>query len=277
MKATRVLLIGAICAAAGIAPRLCGLSAQAQDAPTEVYAVGNDVSAPRLAPVIFTPPASGTCGQKTEGKVQLSMVVDANGHPRNIMFTKPLANDLDKLALVAVEAERFTPAMRNNVPVAVGQIVDVSLKACVVQQNDSAKQTRLILRLRTVPEQKFKNDSSLRGEMRFAPEEGFPLTPAKTAAAPSNQSAHTSAPILLVSPYAEYTEQARFRGLTGICLISLIVDEHGLPRNQHVIKALGDGLDGNALAAVSRYRFKPAMKDGMPVPAIIVVEVNFRL
>jgi outer membrane biosynthesis protein TonB len=44
-----------------------------------------------------------------------------------------------------------------------------------------------------------------------------------------------------------------------------------------VVRSLGMGLDEKALEAVSRYRFKPALKNGKPVPAIITVEVNFRL
>jgi len=37
------------------------------------------------------------------------------------------------------------------------------------------------------------------------------------------------------------------------------------------------GLDEKALEAVAKYRFKPALKNGKPVAAAILVEVNFRL
>jgi protein TonB len=40
---------------------------------------------------------------------------------------------------------------------------------------------------------------------------------------------------------------------------------------------LGWGLDEKALAAVMRYRFKPAKKDETPVAVRISVVVNFRL
>ena len=40
---------------------------------------------------------------------------------------------------------------------------------------------------------------------------------------------------------------------------------------------LGMGLDENALKAVTKYRFKPAMFDGKPVPVKIKIEVNFRV
>ena len=60
-------------------------------------------------------------------------------------------------------------------------------------------------------------------------------------------------------------------------MISIIVDSRGYPQSPRVVRSLGMGLDEKALDAVRRYRFKPAMKDGKPVPVMITVEVNFRL
>jgi len=42
-------------------------------------------------------------------------------------------------------------------------------------------------------------------------------------------------------------------------------------------RALRIGLDEKAIEAIRNYRFKPAMKDGRPVPSAITVEVDFRL
>jgi TonB family protein len=44
-----------------------------------------------------------------------------------------------------------------------------------------------------------------------------------------------------------------------------------------VTRSLGLGLDQKALEAVAKWRFKPGMKDGKPVPVIATVQVNFRL
>jgi TonB family protein len=60
-------------------------------------------------------------------------------------------------------------------------------------------------------------------------------------------------------------------------VISVIIDAQGNPQSPHVVRALGMGLDEKALAAVMRYRFKPAKKDGKPVAVRMIVEVNFRL
>ena len=84
-------------------------------------------------------------------------------------------------------------------------------------------------------------------------------------------------PIPLVSPEAEFSDEARRNKYQGICTIAVIVDARGFPQNPRVVRSLGMGLDEKALEAVRRYRFKPAMKDGKAVAVMIYVEVNFRL
>jgi len=86
-----------------------------------------------------------------------------------------------------------------------------------------------------------------------------------------------TAPIPIVTPEAEFSDQARRQRYQGICLISVIIDAHGYPQNPRVVQALGMGLDEKALDAVRRYRFKPATNGGRPVPVRITVEVDFRL
>jgi len=87
-----------------------------------------------------------------------------------------------------------------------------------------------------------------------------------------------SAPVALVTPEAEFSDEARRAKYQGVVLISLIVDAQGNPQNPRVVRPLGMGLDEKAMEAVRKYKFKPALKDGhIPVPVMITVEVNFRL
>ncbi len=87
-----------------------------------------------------------------------------------------------------------------------------------------------------------------------------------------------SAPVVLHSVMAEYSDEARRANYQGVCLISLIVDAQGNPQNIRVVRALGMGLDAKAIEAIRQYKFKPAMKDGTtPVPVQITIEVDFRL
>jgi TonB family protein len=85
------------------------------------------------------------------------------------------------------------------------------------------------------------------------------------------------APTVVYAPEAEFSDEARRQKYQGVCMISVVVDAHGNPRNLRVIRPLGMGLDEKALAAVRGYRFKPGTKDGKPVPVTITVEVDFRL
>ncbi|HSY03986.1 MAG TPA: energy transducer TonB [Acidobacteriaceae bacterium] len=81
-----------------------------------------------------------------------------------------------------------------------------------------------------------------------------------------------------VHPNPEYSDQARKKRIQGVVLISLTVDEQGMPTDLHIERSLGYGLDEKALDCVSQYRFEPATKpDGTPVPAHIAIEVSFHL
>jgi periplasmic protein TonB len=87
-----------------------------------------------------------------------------------------------------------------------------------------------------------------------------------------------SAPVLIHSVEAEFSDEARRAKYQGVCLVSLIVDAQGNPQNIRVVRALGMGLDEKAIEAIKQYKFKPAMKDGRnPVPVPITIEVDFRL
>lgn len=86
-----------------------------------------------------------------------------------------------------------------------------------------------------------------------------------------------SAPQALSTPDPEYTEEARKAKTQGTCILWLIVDSTGHPRDVRVVRGLGYGLDAKALEAVRQWTFQPSMKDGKPVDVQISVEVGFRL
>jgi protein TonB len=75
----------------------------------------------------------------------------------------------------------------------------------------------------------------------------------------------------------DYSDDARKAQLQGTVIVELVVDEQGMPRNLKVVRSLGLGLDERALEAVSKWRFRPAYRDGKPSAAPALVEVTFRL
>ena len=77
------------------------------------------------------------------------------------------------------------------------------------------------------------------------------------------------------SPKAEYSAEARSKGVSGHVVVALIVPSKGEVKNIMVAKSLGSGLDEKAIEAVGQWKFNPATKDGKPVSVVVAVDVAF--
>ncbi|MEZ5398485.1 MAG: energy transducer TonB [Bryobacteraceae bacterium] len=86
-----------------------------------------------------------------------------------------------------------------------------------------------------------------------------------------------SAPALLSKVEPEYSEEARKAKFQGTVVLQIVVDETGKARDIRVVRPLGLGLDEKAIEAVQKWRFRPGMLNGKPVPVQATIEVNFRL
>jgi TonB family protein len=86
-----------------------------------------------------------------------------------------------------------------------------------------------------------------------------------------------SPPQEVSAPSPTYPETARKEGYYGTCVLTLVVDSDGLPRDLKVVRPLGMGLDDKALEAAHQGRFKPATKGGMPVAVKVNIEISFHL
>lgn len=97
---------------------------------------------------------------------------------------------------------------------------------------------------------------------------------APAAASPDHKWVH--APVPLVTPIAEFPEEARRRRLNGICLVSTTVDTNGMPQEIKVVRCTDSIFVSKSVDAVKKYRFKPAIDaNGQPVEATIRVAVHF--
>ncbi len=86
-----------------------------------------------------------------------------------------------------------------------------------------------------------------------------------------------SQPQLISKVDPEYSEEARKAKYSGSVTLSIVVNTEGKAEDIKVVKSLGMGLDEKAVEAIRKWRFKPGMKDGVPVKTRAVVNVNFRL
>jgi TonB family protein len=86
-----------------------------------------------------------------------------------------------------------------------------------------------------------------------------------------------SAPIPLYKPLPAYSEEARKEKYQGVVSLWIVVDALGNVSDCRVVRPLGLGLDEKATETVRTWRFKPAMRNGVPVAVRVCVEVSFRL
>lgn len=86
-----------------------------------------------------------------------------------------------------------------------------------------------------------------------------------------------TAPQVLDKVEPEYSEEARKAKYSGTVLLQLVVDEKGRVQDVRVVRSLGLGLDEKAIEAVNKWKFKPGMRNGIPVAVRATVEVSFHL
>lgn len=103
-----------------------------------------------------------------------------------------------------------------------------------------------------------------------------------TVAASANRQQHAetpavdSPPVVISRVEPEFSEEARRAGWSGGTVRAFItIDEHGHADTVKVIDSPGMGIDDNVVAALRRWRFKPAIKNGTAVPSTATVTFTF--
>jgi len=85
-------------------------------------------------------------------------------------------------------------------------------------------------------------------------------------------------PVATYAPDPEYSEEARKAKYQGVVVLSLVVGADGIPRDIHVARSLGLGLDEKAIESVKTWRFDPGRnKQGVAVAVPMTIEVEFHL
>src|SRR4029079_10407386 len=78
-------------------------------------------------------------------------------------------------------------------------------------------------------------------------------------------------PRLLHEVKAQYTDEARRRGITGDVLLEVVVRRDGGVGDVRVLQGLGYGLEDRAIAAVRQWRFEAGRRKGTPVDVLVEV------
>jgi TonB family protein len=87
----------------------------------------------------------------------------------------------------------------------------------------------------------------------------------------------TKPPRVVYQVSAEYTDEAKEARISGEVVLDLDIDNKGSVEAVRIKRSLDKGLDENAVAAVRKWRFTPATRNGEPVATTISVSVKFAL
>jgi TonB family protein len=79
------------------------------------------------------------------------------------------------------------------------------------------------------------------------------------------------------TPEPEFSEEARRAKYQGTVVMKILVNKAGEVVRVRLERALGMGLDQNAMEGVTRWRFSPATHNGQPVAVEMNIEVAFNL
>jgi len=214
-----------------------------------VYPVGPGV----LSPIVLERAAAvypaDAASSEINGFSLLSLVVDSDGTPSGVQVLQSHGAAFDAAAIEAVKQTKFQAGTIEARP------VPVRVYARVLFFDDQRPAYPRIIN-------------------RLAPTSGFGQ---RSLTSSQIGRLYDRPPVATYTPAAQYSEQARAAKFNGVVIVSVLVNEEGLPIDPQVTRSAGMGLDEKAIESVLQYRFKPAMKDGAPVEARVLVEVNFRL
>jgi TonB family protein len=97
---------------------------------------------------------------------------------------------------------------------------------------------------------------------------------AQTTDHPLQVGGQVKAPVAIYTPMPQFPKGALTGNPATQFMVSLVVDQQGLPQKVRMFKGMSEERDKYALDAVRKYRFKPATLDGQAVAVELKIEVN---
>jgi hypothetical protein len=237
---------------------LTAIGSQAQVAPIPIWQVhqvpdkdgayysGPEVTAPKLVKTVYVP-YPVVSAKETEGMTALAMLIDAKGVPQNIQIVHTHGDLFDQATIAAVQQSVFAPGTMAGKP------VPVWIDVLVAFYSDHSQTTPHVLIA--------ERDLPPPAESAFEDKHLKPLS--------------STPPVPIHTVDADFADPFVKHPLVMVAVVTVLVGADGLPREVHIRRGLGFGLDQKATAAVQHYRFIPATKKGKPVEDYCDVSVNF--
>ena len=189
---------------------------------------------------------------------------------------------------ITIEGERAVVALQSDASglklaaVPVGRAVHITLEMPPIQSAAELKQFMSQVFSEDIQEKiagAWRADVDLNSlaHSTSLPADGRVGTLANGRAVYAWQSGVVTQPKAFYKPGPTYAANALLKRISGVVQVRVIVNEKGFPEVLEVIQHLPEGLDAGVLAAVSQWRFKPGIREGLPTPTVVIVEINFHL
>jgi protein TonB len=96
-----------------------------------------------------------------------------------------------------------------------------------------------------------------------------------SGAKPSGQLEFTGGPKVIHRVIPAYPDELRRQGIEGQVDLQVGIDEEGTVGGVKILKSLHPYLNNSAVQALKQWKYEPVYQNGVPVPAIITMTVNF--
>ncbi len=229
--------------------------------------VGGSVQAPTKTRDVRPIYPATAQAERRQGVVILEAVIDTNGTVDNAKVIRSIGEDLDNAAIDAVLQWRFTPTTLN------GRAVQVIMTVTVNFVLDSDNGVPDPPPPPPPPPTPMVNDVP-------PPPPPPPPPPAGSQASGDQQPVRVGgavkAPTKIKNVWPVYPQVARDSNVSGVVILEVRIDAEGNVTDARVIRSVAL-LDEAAQEAVMQWKFTPTLLNGVAVPVIMTVTVNFSL
>ena len=82
-------------------------------------------------------------------------------------------------------------------------------------------------------------------------------------------------PVPVKTPPPRYPDSLKREGVSGVVAVTIVIDESGAVISTAVAKSSHPDFEKPAMDAVTKWKFKPAKKDGTPVKVKVTLPLRF--
>jgi TonB family protein len=212
-----------------------------------IYYTGPEVTTPTMTSTVSVPYPFSAEDKELQGMTVMAMVIDAKGLPQHIQVLHSHGAAFDQASVNAVKHSKFAPGMLAGKPVPVW--IDVRV---VFYANRAQAVPQVLITERDWPAPDTSKYEDKHGKL-------LSRTP----------------PFLIHTVDADFADPYAKHPFVQVAIVNALVGVDGVPKDVHIRRGLGFGLDAKAVAAVQHYRFIPATKNGHPIEDRKDVMVNF--